>query len=136
MEGFPASFSAARRARQAVQLLGVQPEAPDQLRQHIPVTAHQGVPPLLDLMEFLGLLVAELVQFIHGLTQGLRVDLAHDRADELQLAPPGLLVLQGVVEAHGLGQVLGQAQALQLLGRQFQEALAELLQGDHVALAL
>ena len=76
------------------------------------------------------------VKFLKGLTQRFRVDLPHDRADELLLSPPGLLVLQGVEEADGLDQILVQAQPFQLFRGQVDEALPEFLKSDHVPLAL
>ena len=65
---------------------------------------------------------------------GRRIDLAHQLADVLHLAPAGFH-LEALRRAHGLIQGVGQRHLLQAIGGQRNELLTKILQRMHLTLA-
>ncbi len=67
-------------------------------------------------------------------TDGLGIDIAHQAADVLQLAPPRLMLPDTLTRTDRLPQVVGQFEPLQLIGIERDEFRAQRLQLMHRAL--
>jgi hypothetical protein len=67
---------------------------------------------------------------------GIRIDLPHQLADELHLAPATFMRGDLARQSDRIEQVLGQLQGLKARRRQAHQSLAQFLQHVHFALAL
>src|SRR5882672_2825209 len=96
----------------------------------------QQVAPALDAVLLRGVLGRYPVPNLELLADWRRIDRAHELADVLHLAPLRLVLGRALRELDRVAQTLGQADLLELVGIQLDQARAERLQLVHLALAL
>src|SRR5574343_224160 len=123
-------------ADQGAQLLGVLVGVVGEPLRHGLVGGQQAVAPGLGLVQRQRVLGAAQALRGHGLLQRRSVGLAHELADELQLAAAALVRLDAVGLEQGFAQALGHLDLGQARDGQLQQRLAQRLQVVHVALAL